>query len=209
MANVTMTTKTSDDFPDRDEVQRLIRSALVRYDADKTGSFDYALETAGGSVVSTRCTETFYSNTAAWTLFGIPLWRPSNNPRTAIQPGVLPGECWAFKGSRGYLVIGLSVPVVPTRFSLEHIPRSMSPSGAIDSAPREFTVLGLRMELDPSPIVLGTYAYDVEGEPLQTFDVQHDAGLERFSIVQLDILSNHGNMKYTCLYRFRVHGKNV
>ena len=102
-----------------------------------------------------RCTETFYSRNSAWTLFGIPIWRHSNNPRTAIQPGVLPGECWAFKGSRGFLLVGLSVPVVPTRFSLEHIPRSMSPSGVIDSAPREFMVLGLRRELDPNPVELG------------------------------------------------------
>ena len=52
-------------------------------------------------------------------------------------------------------MVGLSVPVVPTRFSIEHIPRSMSPSGVIDSAPREFLVLGLRRELDPDPVELG------------------------------------------------------
>ena len=36
------------------EVEKMIRTALIRYDADKTGSFDYALETSGGSVISTR-----------------------------------------------------------------------------------------------------------------------------------------------------------
>ena len=29
---------------------------------------------------------------------------------------------------------------------------------------------------------------------------------EPFDIVELRIESNHGNMEYTCLYRFRVHG---
>ena len=47
------------------------------------------------------------------------------------------------------------MPVVPTRFSIEHIPRSMSPSGVIDSAPKEFVVLGMRRELDPNPVELG------------------------------------------------------
>merc|ERR1712226_255178 len=106
------------------EVETLIRNALARYDADKTGMFDYALETSGGAVASTRCTETYVSRTAAYTLFGIPLWYPSNNPRVAIQPGTLPGECWAFKGSAGYLVIQLSKPVRPTAVSVEHITRA-------------------------------------------------------------------------------------
>ena len=116
-----------------------------------------------------RCTETFYARNSAWTLFGVPVWRHSNNPRTAIQPGVLPGECWAFKGSQGFLVVGLSVPVVPTRFSVEHIPRSMSPSGSIDSAPREFAVLGLRRELDPEPVRLGRSVRSALARKLRSF----------------------------------------
>merc|ERR1719357_1549749 len=75
------------------EVLKIVKDALIQYDADKTGMFDYALETAGGSVVSTRCTETFVQKTAMYSIFGIPIWYPSNNPRTIIQPGVQPGEC--------------------------------------------------------------------------------------------------------------------
>jgi hypothetical protein len=32
----------------------LFREALTKYDADKTGLFDFALESAGGSIISTR-----------------------------------------------------------------------------------------------------------------------------------------------------------
>lgn len=56
------------------------------------------------------------------------------------QPDVHPGNCWAFKGSTGYLVIRLCVKIVPTAFSLEHIPKALSPTGNISSAPRNFTV---------------------------------------------------------------------
>ena len=51
-----------------------------------------------------------------------------------------PGNCWAFKGSEGYLVIQLSGMIKPTAFSMEHIPKSLSPTGTLDSAPREFSV---------------------------------------------------------------------
>ena len=33
---------------------KIVKAALDKYDADKTGLFDFALESAGGSIVSTR-----------------------------------------------------------------------------------------------------------------------------------------------------------
>ena len=51
-----------------------------------------------------------------------------------------PGQCWAFKGSQGYLVLQLSTAIKPTAFSLEHIPKALSPTGRIDSAPKRFSV---------------------------------------------------------------------
>jgi len=189
----------------RTEVLEIVKNSLIQYDADKTGMFDYALETAGGSVVSTRCTETFVQKTAMYSIFGIPIWYPSNNPRTIIQPGVQPGECWAFKGSSGYIVIQLSEAIVPTRFSMEHISKSMSPSGKIDSAPKDFVVYGLRSEKDVDPVRLGAFTYSQDTDPLQFFELTRPV-TEPFPFVELDILSNHGNVNYTCLYRFRVHG---
>merc|ERR1712004_398544 len=194
-----------------DEIKDLVHSALLTYGADKTGTFDFALETAGGSVVSTRCTQMYTDRLPQYTWLGVPLWLPLNiwgpstNPRTAIQPGVMPGECWAFKGSQGFLVIKLSMPMKPTRFSLEHIPKSLSPNGRIDSAPKVFQVFGLEIDKDSQPQELGRYTYDQAGEPLQFFPVENE--VERpLALVELRILDNHGHDEYTCLYRFRVHG---
>jgi SUN domain-containing protein 1/2 len=86
-----------------DEVRRIVREALAVYDADKTGLVDYALESAGGQVLSTRCTESYQAKSAQISVFGIPLWYPSNTPRTAITPAVQPGQCWAFQGFPGFL----------------------------------------------------------------------------------------------------------
>lgn len=186
------------------QVRAIVDEALAKYDADKTGLVDYALESSGGSIISTRCTETYQAKTAKLSVLGIPLWYPSNNPRTVIQPGVHPGECWAFSGSQGFLVIQLSGLVQITAFSLEHIPLSLSPHGRIDSAPKDFTVWGLKELEDMEPVLLGKYTYQQNGTSLQNFSVQ--SGVDAFEIVELRIESNHGNMEYTCLYRFRVHG---
>ncbi|KAG9334122.1 hypothetical protein JZ751_009092 [Albula glossodonta] len=123
-----------------EHVQLIVKNALRVYSQDRTGMVDYALESGGGSILSTRCSETFETKTALVSLFGIPLWYFTQSPRVVIQPDVYPGNCWAFKGSQGYLVIRLSLRVHISAFSLEHIPKSLSPTGNISSAPRQFAV---------------------------------------------------------------------
>lgn len=138
-------------------------------------------------------------------ILGFPVYRYSTNtPRTIIQPGRMPGQCWAFKGSQGYIVIQLAGSVRPTGFSLEHIPKSLSPTGEIDSAPREFEVWGLQQESDEG-VHLGSYEYNQNGDPLQYFPVTEE-NAQYFPMIEVKINSNHGNLQYTCIYRFRVHG---
>ncbi|XP_051061380.1 SUN domain-containing protein 1 isoform X5 [Phodopus roborovskii] len=184
----------------------IVNNALKLYSQDKTGMVDFALESGGGSILSTRCSETYETKTALLSLFGIPLWYFSQSPRVVIQPDIYPGNCWAFKGSQGYLVVRLSMRIYPTTFTMEHIPKTLSPTGNISSAPRDFAVYGLETEYQEEGQPLGRFTYDQEGDSLQMFHT-----LERpdqaFQIVELRVLSNWGHPEYTCLYRFRVHGE--
>ncbi|XP_031982105.1 SUN domain-containing protein 1 isoform X2 [Corvus moneduloides] len=188
------------------QAQIIVNNALKLYSQDKTGMVDFALESGGGSILSTRCSETYETKTALISLFGIPLWYFSQSPRVVIQPDMYPGNCWAFKGSQGYLVVRLSMKIYPTAFTLEHIPKTLSPTGNITSAPRNFSVYGLDDEYQEEGKLLGEYVYDQEGEPLQMFPVM-EKNEDAFQIVELRIFSNWGHAEYTCLYRFRVHGK--
>ncbi|XP_059157128.1 SUN domain-containing protein 1-like isoform X2 [Physella acuta] len=190
---------------DEMKIKSIIDDALMKFSADRVGMPDFALESAGGSVLSVRCSETFYKQTALVSIFGIPLWYTSNSPRTVIQPNVHPGECWAFKGNSGYLVLQLSHPIQPTAFTMEHIPRTLAPKGDISSAPKEFTVFGLNSESDVQGVNLGNYTYEDSGNPIQLFPIQNlNPGV--YQHIELRIRNNHGNKEYTCLYRFRVHG---
>lgn len=57
-----------------------------------------------------------------------------------FQPAMNPGECWAFAGNHGYLVIELSKNITVTGFTMEHLHRSLNPSNSIDTAPKDFKV---------------------------------------------------------------------
>ncbi|KAM9261849.1 SUN domain-containing protein 1 isoform 9-T11 [Cariama cristata] len=188
------------------QAQIIVNNALKLYSQDKIGMVDFALESGGGSILSTRCSETYETKTALISLFGIPLWYFSQSPRVVIQPDMYPGNCWAFKGSQGYLVVRLSMKISPTAFTVEHIPKTLSPKGNIASAPRNFSVYGLDDEYQEQGKLLGQYVYDQGGEPLQMFPVMEKSE-NAFQIVELRIFSNWGHEEYTCLYRFRVHGK--
>ncbi|RUS75521.1 hypothetical protein EGW08_016711 [Elysia chlorotica] len=195
-------------------VKSIVDEALAQFSADRVGLPDFALESAGGSVLSVRCSETYYHKTALVSVFGLPLWYTSNSPRTVIQPNVHPGECWAFKGQSGYIVLQLSHPIQVTGFTLEHIPRSLAPRGDISSAPYKFSVFGLVSESDTHGMNLGNYTYEDNGRPIQHYDVQRvfflSTSLEPtsgvYQLVELRVQTNHGNLDYTCIYRFRVHG---
>ncbi|XP_074201578.1 SUN domain-containing protein 1 isoform X10 [Camelus bactrianus] len=190
------------------QARAIVDNALKLYSQDKTGMVDFALESGGGSILSTRCSETYETRTALISLFGIPLWYLSQSPRVVIQPDIYPGNCWAFRGSQGYLVVRLSMRVRPTAFTLEHIPKTLSPTGNITSAPKDFAVYGLESEYQEDGQLLGQFTYDQDGESLQTFPApKRPEGA--FQIVELRIFSNWGHPEYTCLYRFRVHGEPI
>ncbi|CAG4979673.1 unnamed protein product [Colias eurytheme] len=199
---------------DMEEIRRLVSSMLQIYDADKTGLVDYALESAGGQVISTRCTELYQIKTKQYSVLGLPVWWVYTSPRYALTPGAMPAECWAFQGFPGYLVIRTYAIIEVTGFSLEHMSRLLAAEGKIESAPKNFSVYGLHNELDTAPHLFGNYIYDANSTSIQYFPVQYPKttnidGVEypvAFDIVELRVESNHGNPTYTCVYRFRVHG---
>uniref|UniRef100_A0A8C3X199 Sad1 and UNC84 domain containing 2 n=1 Tax=Catagonus wagneri TaxID=51154 RepID=A0A8C3X199_9CETA len=189
-----------------EQVHRIVKQALKRYSEDRIGMVDYALESGGASVISTRCSETYETKTALLSLFGIPLWYHSQSPRVILQPDVHPGNCWAFQGPQGFAVVRLSARIRPTAVTLEHVPKSLSPNSTISSAPKDFAIFGLDEDLQQEGTLLGQFVYDQDGEPIQTFYFQNPK-MAAYQVVELRILTNWGHPEYTCIYRFRVHGE--
>lgn len=65
--------------------------------------------------------------------------------------------------------------------------------------------------MDKEPILFGNYHYSAaKGAPsVQYFPVKSNQITQPYQIIELRIESNHGNPRYTCIYRFRVHGDVV
>ncbi|KAM7383534.1 hypothetical protein PAMP_003178 [Pampus punctatissimus] len=168
---------------------------------------NFALESLGARVKFHLSSATYSAAQASLTCLGIPYKRPVVNQRIVIQghSHLFPGKCWAFAGGQGHLFIALSHRVTISHVTLGHISKSLSPTGSISSAPKEFSVHGIET-LDDEGTQLGTFIYDQDGDQLQTFKLpEHKEGVYKF--VKLQVQNNWGHPEYTCLYSFRVHGK--
>uniref|UniRef100_A0A8C3U7W9 SUN domain-containing protein n=1 Tax=Catharus ustulatus TaxID=91951 RepID=A0A8C3U7W9_CATUS len=116
-------------------------------------------------------------------------------PDTILQPNVFPGNCWAFKGRQGQVVIRLPARVYLTAITVQHITKEASPSGTIISAPKDIAVFVSLLGPAGGDVALG----GGKGRNML---------LPRaFSHVKLLVKSNWGNPWYTCIYRVKVHGK--
>ena len=54
--------------------------------------------------------------------------------------------------------------------------------------------------------LLGEGMYDAAGPQTQAFPAA-GGGSQAFSHAALEVLDNHGERDFTCIYRFRVHGE--
>lgn len=67
------------------EAQQLIDRAIAKYSADTIGKFDFALESAGGSVLLNKCSKSYSSSLATVSILSIPLWHVASTPKVIIQ----------------------------------------------------------------------------------------------------------------------------
>ncbi|XP_004630590.1 SUN domain-containing protein 3 [Octodon degus] len=192
------------ELPD-EEMLRLVHYVLKKLREDQVQMADYALKSAGAFIVESETSESYTNNKSKLYWHGIGFLNHAMPPDVILQPDVHPGKCWAFSGSQGQILIRLARKIIPISVTMEHISEKVSPSGNISSAPQAFSVHGLKRRCEGEEIFLGQFIYNKTEATVQTFHLQHEIS-EPLLCVRLKILSNWGHPRYTCLYRFRVHG---
>lgn len=196
---------------------------------------DYALFSGGGKVVGHSVLSPLVAKSQG------PLTRALTSLRGGVHPkgdewllsgstsAVVPGECLALRGPKGFVDIRVREQIFVTAISIEHVDANAAYD--VSSAPKGITVLGWNSTRTPpsgkKTVVLGTVRYELSRElstdlrggasvgAAQTFAL----GSKKLNLghaspgavdhVRFEIQSNYGNDEWTCLYRLRVHGVPV
>ncbi|XP_006881766.1 PREDICTED: sperm-associated antigen 4 protein [Elephantulus edwardii] len=187
--------------------ERVAKLVFQRLNEDFVRKPDYALSSVGASIDLEKTSHDYEDTATAYFWNRFSFWNYARPPTVILEPDVFPGNCWAFEGDQGQVVIRLPGLVQLSGITLQHPPPSVAHTGEASSAPRDFAVYGLQVD-DETEVFLGKFTFDVEKSEIQTFHLQNDPPAA-FPKVKIQILSNWGNPRFTCLYRVRAHGKRT
>lgn len=172
-------------------------------EAECSGQDDFAALKNGGIVVP-QLTSRSGTGGSSW------LGSQKPSAREAIGRGNEPGQCWPFRGPRGFLTVKLANNIRVRSVTIMHLHPRIAKDGDVRDAPKDFEVYAYEPRAPGSterglgrrfPVGGGTFTAE---SGCWTFPMMHHTD-RIFRYVTLNITSNHGGMD-TCLYRFMVHG---
>ncbi|KAJ0234807.1 SUN domain-containing protein 1 [Hirschfeldia incana] len=189
--------------------REMIEKEIEKHAADGLGRVDYALASGGGFVMH-HSDPFLVGKGSSW--FATSSRRAHADAVKMLSPSFgEPGQCFALKGSNGYVQIRLRGPIVPEAFTLEHVAKNVAYDRS--SAPKDCLVSGWLQgegqeasEETEKMQLLTEFTYDLDRSNAQTFNVLDSSNSGLIDTVRLDFTSNHGSNSHTCIYRFRVHG---
>uniref|UniRef100_A0A8C5K630 Sperm associated antigen 4 n=1 Tax=Jaculus jaculus TaxID=51337 RepID=A0A8C5K630_JACJA len=184
--------------------ERVAKLVFQRLNEDFVRKPDYALSSVGASIDLEKTSLDYEDTNTVYFWNRLSFWNYARPPSVILEPDVFPGNCWAFEGDQGQVVIRLPGRVQLSDITLQHPPPSVAHTGGASSAPRDFAVFGLLVD-DETEVFLGKFTFDVHKSEIQTFQLQNDPP-SAFPKMKIQILSNWGHPRFTCLYRVRAHG---
>ncbi|KAJ1107264.1 hypothetical protein NDU88_004657 [Pleurodeles waltl] len=135
-------TRTSKDGSTRqaEQIMEIVANVMKKLQEDYVHVADFALRSAGASIVLSGTSLNYVSDSDNAPWYSFSLWNHSPGPEVILQPDVHPGNCWAFPGSKGSVMVKLARNIHPVAVTVQHIPITMSHDGHIKSALKDFEV---------------------------------------------------------------------
>jgi len=152
---------------------------------DENNLIDFASASAGGKIVKEKSSYSLKQNP-------IDLLISDNNS---------PGQCWGFEGHIGWAYIELPQTILLNSFEVIHL-NSLDYS----SAPKNFQLSGVEKNGQLNKIYSGSLDMTIKSESRKTSFLFKASEVLSYSIILLNITSNHGG-KQTCVYQLKVHGQ--
>ncbi|XP_016944908.3 SUN domain-containing protein 3 [Drosophila suzukii] len=161
---------------------------------------NYASEDLGARIIDVKAQPMGGTNIIK-TLLGLDF--SANPPVNMLRPGLSPGACFGFNGSRAIVTLHLAKTIVVEALTLTHVAREMTPSLCVKSAPKDFDVYGLPLNNSKRQL-LGQWTFDnAANRRTQSYTVHNDI---LFRNLVFAFNSNHG-ANSTCIYRVEVFGR--
>jgi len=181
----------------------LLREMVIeeyrKMELDKIALPDYALSYAGAEIQDHSPT---FEQGDRWSIFGVPLFDDTRQPQLVIEKTtleVVPGVCWPFIGSKGFVTIELSYTINISAVSYEHAsPKSLTEEN-LHSTPKNIEIwAGTNSE---EMQLAGRLSFEIppKGQVMFRLPKTMEARYMKFQV-----LDNYGSDQFTCLYRIRV-----
>ncbi|XP_029419167.1 sperm-associated antigen 4 protein isoform X2 [Nannospalax galili] len=168
--------------------ERVAKLVFQRLNEDFVQKPDYALSSVvpGASIDLEKTSHDYEDTNTAYLWNRLSFLNYARPPTVILEPDVFPGNCWAFEGDQGQVVIRLPGSVQLRDITLQHPPLSVAHTGGASSAPRDFAVFGLQVD-DITEVFLGKFTFDVQKSEIQTFHLQRRKLQARFllQVIQL------------------------
>nr|XP_055122751.1 SUN domain-containing protein 5 isoform X4 [Symphalangus syndactylus] len=120
--------------------QKMAQKIMKMIHGDYIEKPDFALKSTGASIDFEHTSATYNHEKAHSYWNWIQLWNYAQPPDVILEPNVTPGNCWAFEGDRGQVTIQLAQKVYLSNLTLQHIPKTISLSGSLDTAPKDLVI---------------------------------------------------------------------
>ncbi|XP_015419953.1 PREDICTED: sperm-associated antigen 4 protein isoform X6 [Myotis davidii] len=120
--------------------ERVAKLVFQRLNEDFVRKPDYALSSVGASIDLEKTSRDYEDANSAYFWNRFSFWNYARPPMVILEPDVFPGNCWAFEGDQGQVVIRLPGRVQLSDITLQHPPPSVAHTGGANSAPRDFAV---------------------------------------------------------------------